>query len=66
MAKLTVKKGAEKTEKVVDVEECCGRDWRKQIELIEEMRGREVAPVDELGCDRLADPHSSPAVQTLL
>lgn len=44
--------------------------WRRQFELIQKMRKDMVAPVDVLGCDRLADPtvpkKVRPAFATLL
>ncbi len=37
--------------------------WKEIYDLITQMRKERNAPVDTMGCERLADPHSSPKVR---
>jgi hypothetical protein len=49
----------------MDIEDCVPSSndkWFRQFELIQKMRQKMTAPVDVLGCDRLADPSASKKV----
>ncbi len=43
---------------VKDIEDTAGVMWRRQYNLIKKMREGMIAPVDTIGCDRLADPEA--------
>lgn len=48
---------------VKDIEDTAGVMWRRQFNLIKKMREGMVAPVDTIGCDRLADPEAPEKVR---
>lgn len=50
------------SENVQNEERWMPRNWEIILENIKEMRRRETAPVDTMGCHRCADPSASPVV----